>query len=170
MQRIMVMGPCGAGKSTFAIQLGNRLGIETFHLDKLSFAPGWVEMPETDWLPALEKIVASERWIIDGNDTSTMDLRLDRADTIIFLDFPSWLCTWRVLKRVITLNGKVRPDMAPGCPERFDLEFLLYVFTWRQKQRHRVLARLQGHENKLAVLRAPKELAAFLENLDAKPT
>jgi adenylate kinase family enzyme len=130
MQRILVMGPSGAGKSTLARELGRRLGIDVVHLDMLHFTAGWVEVDPSWEETRLREIVAGERWIIDGNYRRLLDIRLPRSDTVIFLDFPRRTSYWRVLKRLVRHVGRTRPDMAPGCPERIDWEFVKWIWEY----------------------------------------
>src|SRR5687768_9451090 len=170
MQRILVIGPCGAGKSTAAAELGRLLDLPVHHLDRLHWRAGWVEGSREELVEELAPIVAGERWLIDGNYGGTMAERLERADTVVYLDYPTWLCLWRASKRVWRYRGRARPDMAPGCPERFDLEFFLYILTFRRGPRLRTEARLRGHEDKVRRFRRPAELARWLASLGASPS
>jgi len=138
MQRVLVIGPCGAGKSTAAVEIGGLLGLPVHHLDRLHWRAGWVESTRDELRAALAPILAGERWLIDGNYGGTMDERLARADTVVYLDYPTWLCLWRALARVWRYRGRSRPDMAPGCPERFDLAFVFYILTFRRGPRRKV--------------------------------
>ncbi len=167
MQRVLVIGPCGAGKSTLSTALGNRLRLSVTHLDQLHWHPGCVEGSLEALREEVRAIVATERWLIDGNYGSTLDERLPRADTVIYLDFPIRLCVWRLMKRILIHRGRSRPDMTDGCPERFDLPFLGYLLTWNFGPRRRTEARLRGHERKIVRLANPKALAAWLRSVEA---
>jgi len=92
MHRVLVIGPCGAGKSTAAVELGQVLGLPVYHLDWLHWREGWVESSREELLEALAPILASGRWLIDGNYGGTMAGRLERADTVVYLDYPTWFC------------------------------------------------------------------------------
>lgn len=127
MQRVMIIGPCGSGKSTLSFALAKRLGLPLIHMDKLNWQPGWIDSPDDVLLARVEEAVSGDRWLIEGNYGGTMAPRLARADTVIYLDYPVPLCFWRMLKRVWHYRGRVRPDMTEGCPERFDLEFMWYL-------------------------------------------
>ncbi len=165
MHRVLVIGPCGAGKSTAAVELGRVLGLPVHHLDQLHWREGWVEGAREELLAALAPIVAGERWLIDGNYGGTMTERLERADTVVYLDYPTWLCLWRALGRVRRYRGRSRPDMTPGCPERFDLAFFWYIATFRHGPRRRTEGRLRGHEAKVIRFRRPAELRSWLDAL-----
>lgn len=165
MRRVLVIGPCGAGKSTAAVEIGRLLDLPVHHLDRLHWREGWVESSREELLAALAPIMAGERWLIDGNYGGTMAPRIERADTVVYLDYPTWLCLWRALGRVWRYRGRARPDMAPGCPERFDLAFFWYIVMFRHGPRRRTEERLLGHEAKVMRFRRPGELRAWLDAL-----
>jgi adenylate kinase family enzyme len=165
MERIMIIGCCGSGKSTFAEKLQKRTNIPLIHLDKLYWLPNWTEPKVEDW----EKIVTIESekksWIIDGNYGGTMEIRLRKADTIIFLDRSRWLCTYRILKRTIQDYGRTRKDMAAACVERFDWEFLVYTFRFNTVKRPKLLKRITNFRasKSIIILKNEQEIEAFLK-------
>lgn len=165
MQRVMIIGPCGSGKSTLSFELAHRLGLPLIHMDKLNWRPGWTDSPGDELLARVEQVVARERWLIDGNYGGTMAPRLERADTVVYLDYPVSLCFWRVLKRVWRYRGRVRPDMSEGCPERFNPAFMWYLANWNRGPRQRTEAKLRDHEAKVIRLRSPRALAQWLDTL-----
>ena len=105
--------------------------------------------------------VAAERWMIEGNYGSVLPPRLERADTVIYLDFPIRLCLKRLIKRIVTNRGQSRPDMPEGCPERFDLGFFWYVMNWNSGPRVRTEATLAGYSGTLIRLTSPAALAEW---------
>ena len=114
MQRVLVIGSGGSGKSTVAARLGELLNLEVNHLDKLYWRAGWVE-PETDeWIKIVTDLIERDSWVIDGNYSGTLDLRLQKCDTIVFLDLPRLLCVWRIIKRFLIYRQRTRPDVAEG--------------------------------------------------------
>lgn len=167
MKRVLVIGPCGAGKSTLSVELGRRLGLPVHHLDQLHWEPGWVEGSTDALIEKVAAITAGERWLIDGNYGSTMAERIAHADSVVYLDYPIRLCAWRLLKRIWTWRGRTRPDMTEGCPERFDLGFFFYVLAWDSGPRIRTEARLADFEGKLVRLKNPRALQSWLETLPA---
>ena len=142
MKKILVIGAGGAGKSTFARRLGESLGLPVIHLDKVFWHSGWVETPKAEWRRKVEGLCAGDSWVMDGNYSGTLDVRLEACDTIIFLDLPRVLSTWRVLKRAVMYRNTPRPDAAEGCRERIDLKFLHWVWTYQKRRRPKILARL----------------------------
>ncbi|MBQ8541299.1 MAG: AAA family ATPase [Clostridia bacterium] len=142
MQKILVIGSPGSGKSTFSKILSEKLNIPLVHLDRLWWKDGWVERSREEFDMLLKKELENECWIIDGNYQRTLELRLKYADTVIFFDYNRFLCLWRVLKRVAVNHGKVRADMPLGCPERFDWDFMKYVYHFNDKQRADIYKKL----------------------------
>lgn len=164
MQRIIIIGSCGAGKSTLAIKLAQKLNLPLVHLDKLRFIGNWQERPREEFDKLLLAELEKPRWIIDGNYNRTIPLRMQHCDTVIFLDFPRLVCMWGVMKRVIKYHGRTRPDMGGECRERFDPEFMKYVWDFRKKHRKRYLEMLaNATDKKVIILKNRRQVKKFLE-------
>ncbi len=166
MERIIIIGCGGAGKSTLARQLGEKLGIPVVHLDKLFWHPGWVEASREEFDARLAPELEKPRWIMDGNFNRTMPQRMARCDTIIYLDFSRFACLRGVAKRILTTYGQVRPDMGEGCPERFDLDFLKWVWNFNKAHRegyYRLLNEEEGVET--IVLKNRRMVKRFLNSI-----
>jgi len=124
----MIIGSSGSGKSTLARELGKITKLPVVHIDKMYWEPGWVLRPSEETHALVSAAVEADQWIFDGNNSSSFECRISRADTLIFLDFPAYLCVYRVIARVIKYKmGEIRPDMTDGCPERFDWEFVKFL-------------------------------------------
>jgi adenylate kinase family enzyme len=134
-------------------------------MDRLNWQPGWVESSKAELHERLALIVTQDEWLIDGNYGGTLPLRLERADTVIYLDFPITLCLRRIVSRIWQWRGRSRPDMTEGCPERLDWAFLFYVAQWRSGPGPRTEARLAGHEHKVIRLRSPAALQRWMDSL-----
>tara|TARA_R110002110_G_scaffold6054_1_gene30563 strand:+ start:12455 stop:12958 length:504 start_codon:yes stop_codon:yes gene_type:complete len=164
VQRILVIGCPGGGKSTLARALGAKLALPVTHLDSIWWQPGWVEMGAEKFRPLVEAVAAKDRWVIDGNYSNTFDIRMPRADTIVWVDQPRLTCLWRVFARAVTQLGRVREDAAPGCPERLDPEFFRYVWSFRREHEAKIEAALAEHGAPARVfrLRSDSEVAEFM--------
>jgi adenylate kinase family enzyme len=164
MRKVLVIGSGGAGKSIFAARLGELLNIKVLHLDKFYWRPGWIEMPKAEWLRTLEELMKRDSWIMDGNYSGTLDIRLEACDTVIFLDMARPLCLWRVLARGIMYWKGGRPDMAEGCHERFSLEFIRWVWNYSGRTRPKVVEMLKSNSErkKIVWLRTRSEVERFL--------
>ena len=166
MERIIIIGCGGAGKSTLARQLGDKLNIPVVHLDKLWWKPGWVEMDRDEFDELHRRELSKEKWIMDGNFNRTMPERIARCDTIIYLDFSRFACLRGVIKRVLTTYGTVRPDMGEGCPERIDFEFLKWVWNYNRDKRERNYKLLNEAEHaETIVLKNRRAVKMFLEQI-----
>jgi adenylate kinase family enzyme len=166
MKRVLVIGSPGAGKSTLATEIARRTRLPLIHLDRHHWRAGWVEADKAEWEPQVAALIAGESWVIDGNYGGTLAARLARADTVIWLDFPVWLCVARVFRRAVHYRGRTRPDMAEGCPEQLNWEFLVYTARFPWTGRKRILAKLPAFTGRLVHLRRPSEAERFLPSLD----
>ena len=168
MQRVMIIGQPGSGKSWLAVQLGARLGLPVHHMDHIHWQSGWVERGVAEKARLCAAIEAQEAWVFEGNFTTTAANRAARADLLVWLDLPVGLRLWRVTRRKILGFGRQRPDMAPGCPERLGREvwtFYHYIWATRQSGRARiaevVAAARPGPE--IVRLRHAHEVTEFLD-------
>ena len=165
MNKILIIGCGGSGKSTLARALGEKLHIPVVHLDKLFWRPGWVHISRDEFDTVLERELAKDSWIIDGNFDRTIPRRLEFADTVIFLDFNRLVCVAGVLRRIVTTHGTVRPDMGEGCPERFDREFLRWVWNFNRDKRDKIYRLLETAENvNVHILKNRRQVQKVLEN------
>ncbi|MSQ23121.1 MAG: hypothetical protein EXR58_00995 [Chloroflexi bacterium] len=169
MERIVIFGSPGSGKSMLAEQIGERLGIPVFHLDRYLWKPGWVMVSREEEAPIVEHLIKSHEWIIDGDSGGTaMHVRLRAADTIVLLDLPQVICLWRALRRWIAYRGKSRPDMPSGCPERLDWPYLWAIWTYPSARLPRIWARIQEYAvgRKVFRLQTSSEVKQFLNVFD----
>lgn len=164
--KILIIGSGGAGKSTFASRLHELTGIELIHLDKLYWQPNWVEPSKDEWKKTIEGLIKKDSWIMDGNYSGTMEMRIAACDTMIFLDLPRTLCVWRAVRRFLLYKKNSRPDMAEGCDEQFDLKFLKWIWDYPKRSKPKVEALLKRFENEKTIiyLESKWEIENFLAN------
>ncbi|MFK0165448.1 AAA family ATPase [Rhizobium sp. NPDC090279] len=144
--RIMVMGCSGGGKSTLSQKIAARFGLAYISIDRdILWLPGWVERAKEEQRAIVVSKVQGERWILDGTNPSTFDIRLPRTDFVIWVRMPRLVCIWGAVSRWIRWMGRTRPEMAPGCIEKIDWEFLRFIWTFEEKFAPRVLAGLAQH-------------------------
>lgn len=168
MDRVVIIGCSAGGKSTVARRLGEILGIETIHLDKLLWKPGCNLTPPEEEPREVAKVLDQPRWIIDGNYTVSLPMRLKRADTVVIIDYSRTLCLFRALKRVWQHFGKTRPDMGSQCPEQINLQFLKWIWDYPTSERPELLRQLQEHgaHARVVHLRSPRETEKWLAELN----
>ncbi|WP_262296941.1 hypothetical protein [Microvirga sesbaniae] len=163
MQRILVIGSPGAGKSTLASRLAGRLDLPLIHLDREYFGPGWTVPDRAEWRERVKTLAARPAWVMDGNYASTFDIRVPRATAIVWLDLPRWRCASSVLWRVARNYGRSRTDLGDAGPERFDWSFMRWIWSYPRRMRPktaRMLERLRP-DQQVYVLRSRSEIPAL---------
>ena len=163
----MILGCCGAGKSTLARKMHSILDLELIHLDQHYFKANWVEPNKEEWAKRVEALAERPSWIIDGNYGGTIDIRIEKADTILYLKYSTLKCLFRVIKRMLKDWGKVRPDMAAGCKERLDFGFLHYVATFNKTRGQKLLQKLRKLEKtkQVFILNDDRAVEKFIDSL-----
>ncbi|WP_438349999.1 DNA topology modulation protein [Paenibacillus sp. FA6] len=172
MERVMIIGSGGSGKSTLARKLSNITRLPLYHLDAYYWQPGWIATPNEEWDTFQQELILNNEWIIDGNYSRTLDIRIARADTIIFFDLSPWITTFRVIKRRIKYHGRTRPDLNEGCPEQLDWEFIRWVWNFRKHKRPAILDKLKIHEKdkNIIILRSFREVKSLLDQFRNRTT
>ena len=166
MQKVVIAGCPGAGKSTAARRLAAITGLPVIHLDRHYWQPGWVRPDPEIWQAKVEELSALPRWIMDGNYGGTLAPRLAAADTLIHLDFSTFVCVSRVLRRTVAGFGRGRGEELPdGCLERLDWPFFQFVLGYRRTRRDRDLAVMSGFTGELHRFSTPRQLESFLSGL-----
>jgi adenylate kinase family enzyme len=167
MKRIAIVGSSGSGKSVLARRLGEILRIEVWHLDALLWKPEWVLTPREEQKQIQQQLVSKNSWIIDGNYNNTLDIRLEAADTIIFLDMPRMLCLYRVLKRRVMYHNRSRPDMQEGCKEKIDLAFLKWVWQYPKSKRPGMLEKLDvlAQNKQVIILNSSRKVEKYVDEM-----
>ena len=164
----------GSGKSTFSRALSARTGLPLIHLDLHFWKPGWVEPSDDEWRDRQRSLLAGDAWIADGNYDDTLALRLERADTVVYLDTPWWICAMRALGRGVRRRppGAQLPE---GCDETFGRRLLAeWAIAWRvwrvkrhsERARELAIVAQHGQHATLHMLRSKREARELLEGLN----
>ena len=170
-RRIIVTGLPGSGKSTFSLALAAKSGLPLIHLDLQFWKPGWVEPSEAEWREKQRGVLAGDAWIADGNYTDTLDLRLERADTVVVLATPWWRCAGRAF-----LRGFRMPDQLPEGSEysawqRLRDEWRLIPRIWRnrraQPEGEQAIIAQHGQHATRHVLKSKRAIRQYLDGFGA---
>lgn len=168
LNRILVLGPSGAGKSSFARELGKILDIETIHLDSHYWQPHWNSTPPEEWHKKLKDLLKKDRWVMDGNYPDSLPLRLEYANTAIFLDCGRVQSLQRCVIRFLKYRGQSRPELAPGCYEKIDWDFLKWIWNYPRDVKPRVMEALKNQPAvEVIMLKNDSEIARFLKEQKA---
>ena len=162
MTRIAVVGCGGSGKSRLARELGVRLGIRPVHLDALYYGADWTPLPPESFAARQRELVAAPRWIIDGNYAATLPIRLEAADTVLFLDLPARTCLWGIAQRRLRHGGGQHDTL--GVYDRINWSFVGYVVGYRRHMAPRVrqLIHVHGGAAQIVVLRSRRAVRRYL--------
>ena len=166
MKRVLIIGSNGAGKSTFSYALAEKTKLPLVHLDQIYWRNNWEVTPRKEFLSLVSVEAQKPCWIIEGNNVSSLDDRLQYADTVFWFEFPPALCVLNVLKRTFKYHGRVRPDMPDECVCRLNIGFLKDVWRFNKKSHARISEKLAGYKD-VQVVRFTnyKQVRTYLESL-----
>ena len=167
MERVMIIGCGGAGKSTLARKLGEKTGLPVVHLDQIWWEPGnWQHIEREEFDERLAREMEKSRWILDGNFNRTIEARLEACDTVIYLDYPRLVCMKNWIGRVIKNWGRHRADMAEGCSEWFDPDMAKWIWNFNKKNRKRYYELLSTAKDKrIVILKSRRQAERFLDSI-----
>ena len=164
MSRVVILGIAGGGKSTLARRISAAFGLPLHQMDKLHWLPGWKLSSKDHVNPLHDKIMATDRWVIDGYGTwESIEQRCDAADTLILIDQPAWRHYWWSYKRNIKMLFRHNPDLPDGC-SKWPLWKMMFrvVRETRRDALPRLRKMLEDRPVKdKHVLRSPREIEAF---------
>jgi len=162
MKKVIVIGCPGSGKSTFSKALQKRIGIPLFHLDQLYWNADQTPVDHAVFLARLSEVLQKSEWIIDGNYASTMEMRLQACDTVVFLDYPLEVCLSGVRER----RGKARSDLPWIETGEADAEFIAFIENYRSQSRPQVMELLNRYPHKeIHIFSSRMQAEAFLARL-----
>ena len=168
--KIAIIGYSGSGKSTLARKLGEQYNIPVLHFDTVQFLPNW-EIRSQEEKAAMTKnfLDTHNAWVIDGNYSKlSYERRMEEADVIILLLFNKISCLYRVTHRYLKYKNATRPDMAQGCKEKLDWEFITWVL-WKGRSktaRQRYESVRSQYPHKTIVVKNQRQLNAVQKRID----
>jgi adenylate kinase family enzyme len=167
MNRIMIVGGSGVGKSTLAHFLSVKLQLPIIHMDHLFWAPNWVQRDKAQVIQMARAAADDPSWVFEGNHSGSWDYRAERAEIIVVLIIPRWLRMWRILKRTVWHYGRSRPDMAEGCPERFDFDFWKWSWAYDSHSggKLRAFGQSWSDQRQVVWLSSPREVRHFMRSI-----
>ena len=136
------------------------------HLDKLYWQPGWQKTERDVFREKLLNELQKDCWIIDGNFDSTLELRSQYADLVIFLNYPTRVSFSRAIKRSLIHRGKTRPDMASGCPEKVDWEFAKWIWRYNVDVQPNIIKFLATLPIDTMIINHPSQLKKILQSIN----
>lgn len=163
MHRILIIGISGTGKTVLARALSHLLSIPATHYDKLVWQEDWNEVSEDVVTRQLGDVIKKDQWIIEGFIHPAAQSKLERADTVIYLDYSGPRAAFGGLRRWWQYRGRVRPELAAGCVERFDWDYLKVM--WRRGERPEIEEAIKGFEDKIVRLKTKKQLNQYLKSV-----
>lgn len=164
-KKIAIIGAPGTGKTTLANKLSEIFHIEATHIDGLHHLENWQIRDKSERDKMILDVVEKDKWIIDGTYKSTLKLRLELADLIIWLDFSTINQLKGIVSRYLKNKGIEKPEI-PGCKEKMDKDFFFYVLKYNRTKRNIIVENLQGiDENKVLVFKNRKEVNKWIKGL-----
>ncbi len=165
MKKVIIVGINGAGKSYFSKKLAEKTGLPLVHLDNLYWRDNWEKVSREEFDSLLEKELARDEWIIDGNFQRTMERRMDECNTVFYFDFSTFRGLCGVIGRMI--KNEPRDDIGGNNTNRFNLPFIRDVITFNRNNRKKTYALIAAHPHvKTVIFKNRKQAERYLRSLD----
>ncbi len=161
MKKVIIIGCPGSGKSTFARALQEKTGLPLFYLDMLYWNKDKTTVSKDVFRERLKNVLSKDKWIIDGNYGSTMEMRMLECDTVFFLDFDVEICLSGIKER----QGKYRPDM-PWVATEDDREFLQFIRSFETESKPKIIELFEKYRNKnIIIFNSRNEAELYIEKI-----
>ena len=163
MKKVLIIGISGTGKTTLAKKLSASLRIPAFYLDTYIWKDNWVEASQPELEEKIKKILPLDSWIMEGFISPCAELKLERASTVLYLDYSGWRALLGGLRRWWQYRGRVRPEMPAGCVEKLDWKYLKVIF--KKMERPEIETAIANFANKIVRLKSPRETKKYLNEV-----
>lgn len=169
--KIAIIGNCGSGKSPLGLALHTLLEVPLYHLDQYFWNPGWQEPDRAEFEKIHNTLCDQSAWIIEGMAIRFFEYRIQRADVVIFIDVPTYVCLYRVGKRAYTHCGKVYFSSAKYCPERYpDLTFLKFIGNFNRRKKPAIMELLNKYcdQKRIFIVKNKVEINELIKKFESK--
>ncbi|MDO4594556.1 MAG: deoxynucleoside kinase [Tissierellia bacterium] len=169
MKKISIIGAGGSGKTTLAKQLGEKLGIKVYHLNKIWWKDEYKHINKEEFYNIQKEIIDNEEsFIFDGNYKNTMDLRFEASDTIIFLDFPTTSNMSRVVKKNLTEKNKDNKDPSLDHTDKLNVKYIRWLANYNKEERPLILEKLNKLklDKRVIIINTESKRDLFLDSVD----
>lgn len=164
--KILIIGCAGSGKTTLAKKISKCTEIPIIHMDKFYWKDNWEKVTDIEWEAKVSSLCQVESWVMDGNYTSTLSMRMKYATTVIYLDMPRWKCLLRVFtRRFKFIHNQTRQDLPENCHERVNLKFYKWVWNYPKRSRQITLDMLSNFNGLAIILKTRREIKQLVSRL-----
>lgn len=161
MEKVVIIGCPGSGKSTFGRKLKSIIGLPLYHLDMMFWNEDRTTVSKEVFIKRLQEVMSTSEWIIDGNYGSTMEMRIKECDTIFFLDYPTEVC----IEGIELRRGQARSDMPWVENDNTDEEFIDFINSYNSESRPKVISLLEKYSKNIIIFQNRTESEEYLSLL-----
>ncbi|MCR4902387.1 MAG: adenylate kinase [Butyrivibrio sp.] len=154
MNKVLILGCSGSGKSTFAVKLHGLLNLPLYHLDNIWWNEDKTHITREEFDQAIARLVSEDKWIIDGDYSRTYENRIKACDTIFFLDYGQEVCMEGITGRV----GQERDDM-PWTEQELDPELVELVQRYDEVNKPKLYELFHKYPDKKVIVFYSREEA-----------
>lgn len=165
MQKIIIIGCPGSGKTTFAEKLHQLTGLPLYYLDAVWHKPDRTHIPREEFDERISEIFKTPEWIIDGNYNRTIEMRLQQCDTVFLFDLPTEVCLQGAVERL----GKGRYDL-PWIETELNSEFEGFIKEFSKVSLPKIYEMIDKYKDakNVIVFKSRDEANNYLDDLNEK--
>ena len=162
MNKVIIIGCPGSGKTTFAEKLNKRTGLPLYYLDAIWHKPDKTHISREAFDERIKEIFTTDEWIIDGNYSRTIEMRLKECDTVFLFDLPTEVCLQGATERI----GKGRYDL-PWLETELDPEFEGFIKEFSQTTLPKIYSLIEKYraEKLVVIFKSREEAEEYINNM-----